>query len=93
MSMRTMSSALGRGALAARLAVVLALAPGGCDVLTAPPVPDWPGPHAGRPIPSLTTSRIAPNDQPPCAVHAQPVSSRTKSRNTRTFAETRFDAW
>ncbi|MET3554375.1 hypothetical protein [Burkholderia sp. 567] len=48
--MRTMSSALCRGALT----VVLALALGGCDVLTAPPVPDEPGPHAGRPIPHRT---------------------------------------
>ncbi|MET3817392.1 MULTISPECIES: hypothetical protein [Burkholderia] len=47
MSMRTMSSALCRGALAA----VLVLALGGCDVLTAPPVPDWPGPHAPYPFP------------------------------------------
>ncbi|AJY21624.1 putative membrane protein [Burkholderia ambifaria AMMD] len=36
MSMRTMSSALCRGALA----VVLALALGRCAVLTAPPVPN-----------------------------------------------------
>ncbi|WP_175746226.1 hypothetical protein [Burkholderia ambifaria] len=47
MSMRTTSCALCRGALA----VVLALTLGGCDVLTAPPVPDWPGPHAPCPFP------------------------------------------
>ncbi|MET3622734.1 hypothetical protein [Burkholderia ambifaria] len=57
MSMRTMSSALGRGALAARLAVVLALALGGCAVLTAPPVPDWPGPHAPYPFPDNVPHR------------------------------------
>ncbi len=50
MSMRTTSSALCRGALAAPLALAL----GGCAVLTAPPVPDEPGPHAGRPIPHRT---------------------------------------
>ncbi|EDT05652.1 hypothetical protein [Burkholderia ambifaria] len=47
MSMRTTSSALCRGALAAALALTL----GGCDVLTASPVPDWPGPHAPYPFP------------------------------------------
>ncbi|WP_155623598.1 hypothetical protein [Burkholderia territorii] len=33
------------------LAALLLLALGGCDVLTAPPVPDWPGPHAPYPFP------------------------------------------
>ncbi|KVS75998.1 hypothetical protein [Burkholderia cepacia] len=33
------------------LAVALVLLLGGCDVLTAPPVPDWPGPHAPYPFP------------------------------------------
>ncbi|MBR8330974.1 hypothetical protein KDW69_04860 [Burkholderia ambifaria] len=53
MSMRTTSCALCRGALA----VVLALTLGGCDVLTAPPVPDWPGPHAPYPFPDNVPHR------------------------------------
>ncbi|MBJ9754315.1 hypothetical protein [Burkholderia cepacia] len=49
MSMRTISSPLRRRVLAVALVLVLVL--GGCDVLTAPPVPDWPGPHAPYPFP------------------------------------------
>ena len=47
MSMRTISSPLRRRVLAVALVFVL----GGCDVLTALPVPDWPGPHAPYPFP------------------------------------------
>ncbi|QFS37725.1 hypothetical protein [Burkholderia cepacia] len=47
MSMRTISSPLRSRVLAVALVLVL----GGCDVLTAPPVPDWPGPHAPYPFP------------------------------------------
>ncbi|WP_321912824.1 hypothetical protein [Burkholderia cepacia] len=49
MSMRMISSPLRRRVLAVALVLVLVL--GGCDVLTAPPVPDWPGPHAPYPFP------------------------------------------
>ncbi|WP_206133536.1 hypothetical protein [Burkholderia sp. Se-20378] len=47
MSMRTISSPFCRRVLAVALSLMLA----GCDVLTAPPVPDWPGPHAPYPFP------------------------------------------
>ncbi|MBR8210054.1 hypothetical protein KDW61_15425 [Burkholderia cenocepacia] len=47
MSMRAIACRTCRGVLAAVLALVL----GGCDVLSAPPVPDWPGPHAPYPFP------------------------------------------
>ncbi|EKS9844279.1 hypothetical protein QZM97_22155 [Burkholderia orbicola] len=43
MSMRAIACRTCRG--------VLALVLGGCDVLSAPPVPDWPGPHAPYPFP------------------------------------------
>ncbi|WP_196483370.1 hypothetical protein [Burkholderia territorii] len=33
------------------LAALLPLVPAACDVLTAPPVSDWPGPHARYPLP------------------------------------------
>ncbi|MCA7998578.1 hypothetical protein [Burkholderia metallica] len=48
MSIRMRSFRLWRRGLAVALALLLL---GGCDVLTAPPVPDWPGPHAPYPFP------------------------------------------
>ncbi|PXX32159.1 MULTISPECIES: hypothetical protein [Burkholderia] len=53
MSMRTMSSTLCRSALAALLSLVV----GGCDVLSMPPVPEWPGPHAPYPFPDNVPHR------------------------------------
>ncbi|WP_175912242.1 hypothetical protein [Burkholderia metallica] len=50
MSIRMRSFRLWRRGLAVALALALLLL-GGCDVLTAPPVPDWPGPHAPYPFP------------------------------------------
>ncbi|WP_174388826.1 hypothetical protein [Burkholderia metallica] len=47
MSMCTISYRMRRSVLAAVLGFML----GGCDVLSAPPVPDWPGPHAPYPFP------------------------------------------
>ncbi|HDR9798919.1 TPA: hypothetical protein QDC59_002499 [Burkholderia cenocepacia] len=47
MSMRAIACRTCRGVFAAVLALVL----GGCDILSAPPVPDWPGPHAPYPFP------------------------------------------
>ncbi|EKS9797013.1 MULTISPECIES: hypothetical protein [Burkholderia] len=53
MSMRPISSPLCRRALALVLSIMLA----GCDILTAPPVPDWPGPHAPYPFPDSIPHR------------------------------------
>ncbi|WP_185732160.1 hypothetical protein [Burkholderia sp. Bp8963] len=47
MSMRAIS----RPICGAVLAAVLLLMLGGCDALSEPPVPDWPGPHAPYPFP------------------------------------------
>ncbi|WP_205786901.1 hypothetical protein [Burkholderia sp. Ac-20344] len=53
MSMRTISSPLCRRMLVVALSLML----GGCDILTAPPVPDWPGPHAPYPFPDSIPHR------------------------------------
>ncbi|MBK1821400.1 hypothetical protein [Burkholderia orbicola] len=53
MSMRAIACRTCRGVLAAMLALVL----GGCDVLSAPPVPDRPGPHAPYPFPDNVPHR------------------------------------
>lgn len=45
MSMRAIACRTCRGVLA------------GCDVLSAPPVPDWPGPHAPYPFPDNVPHR------------------------------------
>lgn len=47
MYVRAMSRRIGGAVLAS----VLGLALFGCDTLRAPPVPDWPGPHAPYPFP------------------------------------------
>ncbi|MGU7815760.1 hypothetical protein [Burkholderia sp. AW49-1] len=53
MFMRAMSHPICAGALAALLSVML----GGCDLLRAPPVPEWPGPHAPYPFPDSIPHR------------------------------------
>ncbi|KVD38476.1 hypothetical protein WS61_23260 [Burkholderia sp. ABCPW 11] len=46
-STRKISRRICRTVLATGLALML----GGCDIPSAPPVPDWPGPHASYPFP------------------------------------------
>jgi hypothetical protein len=45
------SLAMLRGIAAGVLAATLFLGLGGCDALSGPPAPEWPGPHAPYPFP------------------------------------------
>ncbi|MGZ2745756.1 hypothetical protein [Burkholderia stagnalis] len=53
MSLRAASKRIGAGMLAS----VLWFALYGCEILSQPPVPDWPGPHAPYPFPDNVPHR------------------------------------